>query len=351
MSVKERIKEFIDYKKISQRSFEQESGLSNGYVNNISNSISHKKIEGISKAFPELNTSWLLLGEGQMIRDDSNPASDVKISGDFEKIAVTKRLIEYILKHHDHENGRNASELYRDLLPYIGSLITPSKEPAESPQKTSLMMVLLNHFPELNKEWLFYGVGSPVKFIHQGSTAIGIPGPKEHDNDFDIIVREDGTEFRRLGDERYLMVTPLVEQFAYAGYVSGWADTEYVDELPRHAIVVDKLHFGTYRSFTAKGDSMDNGMKGAIADGDIVTGRKIDKRYWRHKLHLHKFKDYVIHTLEGIIIKRIISHDVETGTIIYESLNPDKETYPNTYLHLNEVVELYNIVAVTEKRG
>lgn len=352
MSVKERIKEFIEYKKISQRSFEQESGLSNGYVNNISNSISHKKIEGISKAFPELNISWLLLGEGEMIKNDGIVPSDDPDFEELEHLQIFKRVFEYIIKQVPKEPISNPFKMYADILPFLGEVY--GLNTSRKDRRLAFVNLWIKQFPNMNKEWLMHGTGNPTNLIHQGSTAIAV-GTKEltddDDGEFDIIKREDGTEFRHLGDERYLMVTPLVEQFAYAGYVSGWADTEYVDELPKHAIVVEKLHFGTYRSFVARGDSMDNGMKGSIANGDIVTGRKLESKYWKHKLHLHKFQDYVIHCTDGIIIKRIISHDPESGDITYESLNPDKEAYPLTTINLGNVVELYNIVAVTEKRG
>jgi transcriptional regulator with XRE-family HTH domain len=52
MTVKERIKEFIASKKITVQQFEKLTGLSNGYINNISNSISLKKNRGNLWLFP-----------------------------------------------------------------------------------------------------------------------------------------------------------------------------------------------------------------------------------------------------------------------------------------------------------
>ncbi len=65
-SVKERLKAFIEYKKISIRSFENRCGLSYGYVNNMRVSIQPAKLKSISLQFPDLNKSWLLTGEGEM---------------------------------------------------------------------------------------------------------------------------------------------------------------------------------------------------------------------------------------------------------------------------------------------
>jgi len=179
------------------------------------------------------------------------------------------------------------------------------------------------------------------------ATEIIIP---EDENDLEVIKRVDGTEFRYLGQGRHLMITPLVEQYAYAGYTSGWADPEFIQDLPKHAIVVEKLHFGIYRTFETRGESMDNGRRESIGNGDLATGRKIDKKYWNSKLHLHRFADYVIVQNDGIVVKRITHHNVEDGIITCSSLNPDKNAYPDFDLSLGDVNELFNVVSVTQKR-
>lgn len=68
-TVKERLKEFIKLKKISVNKFEQACGLSTGYVGNIRVSIQPDKIKSIAHIFPDLNTGWLLTGEGEMLKE------------------------------------------------------------------------------------------------------------------------------------------------------------------------------------------------------------------------------------------------------------------------------------------
>jgi hypothetical protein len=68
-TVKQRVVEFIEYKKISVRSFERLCGLSNGYVKGIKHTIFPDKMKGITLQYPELNPVWLLTGEGQMIKN------------------------------------------------------------------------------------------------------------------------------------------------------------------------------------------------------------------------------------------------------------------------------------------
>ena len=73
-TVKERIVSFLKEKGLSQSAFEKSTGLSNGYVNNISKGIGAEKLQRIIEIYPELSQTWLLTGEGEMLRtapDDS----------------------------------------------------------------------------------------------------------------------------------------------------------------------------------------------------------------------------------------------------------------------------------------
>jgi hypothetical protein len=154
--------------------------------------------------------------------------------------------------------------------------------------------------------------------------------------------------FIDLGNGKYIMIVPLVTEYAYAGYLSGFRDPEYLEELPKHTIIVDKHHKGNYRAFEGVGDSMDDGTKESIPDGSIVTAREINQDYWKSRFHTHRYKDYVIVTNdEGIIIKRIINHDVENGIITCHSLNPDKSYYPDFNINLRDVKQIFNIVNVS----
>jgi len=224
----------------------------------------------------------------------------------------------------------------------IGKLVTEKRKANEA-----TLEKIANAFPDYNRDWVIYGFGEMFPAPSRSSEATAIP---YSDTELEIIKREDGTEFRRLSEDNYLMITPLVTQYAYGGYTRGWSDPEFIDELPRHAIVVDKLHFGIYRSFQVKGNSMDNGLKGSIAEGYVVTGRRIEQKYWKSKLHLHKYEDFVIVEEDGICVKRIIEHKVEEGIIVCASLNEDKEHFANFEINLENVKELYNIISVTEKK-
>ena len=60
--------EFIEYKDIKKRAFEEAVGLSNGYLNQLRNSPGVDKISAILETYPEINKVWLLTGEGEMLK-------------------------------------------------------------------------------------------------------------------------------------------------------------------------------------------------------------------------------------------------------------------------------------------
>lgn len=67
-TVKSRLIAFIAYLGIGQGKFEKNCGLANAYVANIRESVTPKKLQQISQHYPELNTGWLLTGEGEMLK-------------------------------------------------------------------------------------------------------------------------------------------------------------------------------------------------------------------------------------------------------------------------------------------
>lgn len=80
MCIKERFHEFIEYKGMSRRKFQESIGVSNSYIQNLSNSISTDVLHRIEEAYPELNTGWLLRNEGEMLKPISQSVGDISNS-------------------------------------------------------------------------------------------------------------------------------------------------------------------------------------------------------------------------------------------------------------------------------
>ncbi len=123
----------------------------------------------------------------------------------------------------------------------------------------------------------------------------------------------------------------LVPEQAKAGYTTGYADPEYIGELPRFRLpfLSDKRK---YRTFQLKGDSML-----PIPDGSWVTGEFVQD--WHEIIN---GKAYIVFTLnDGIVFKVVENNLMTEGKLVLYSLNPIYEPYE---VHINEVKELWKFV-------
>ena len=130
------------------------------------------------------------------------------------------------------------------------------------------------------------------------------------------------------------IVAPLISQYAYGGYMRGFADPIYIKEQPTYTARV-KHNGGNYVAFEVKGDSMDDRSYRSICEGDLILGRELQKEYWTSRLHIPKVF-IIVHKEEGVVIKEIVEHDVETGRILCHSWNPLPE-YEDFELNLKDV--------------
>ncbi len=123
----------------------------------------------------------------------------------------------------------------------------------------------------------------------------------------------------------------LVTEKAKAGYTTGYADPEYIGELPVFHLpfLSDKRK---YRTFQLKGDSMF-----PIPDGSWVTGEFIQD--WTE---LMSGKAYIVFTLDdGIVFKIVENNILKNGRLTLFSLNPLYEPYE---IHIKEVKEIWKFV-------
>lgn len=94
MDVKERIRQYIARKGISERRFCLEAGLSATYVNSIRKSIQPDKLRQITAAFPDLNPAWVFTGEGEMLREGALKPAGTEGGIPFYDIDVTASIAE-----------------------------------------------------------------------------------------------------------------------------------------------------------------------------------------------------------------------------------------------------------------
>jgi len=73
-TVIERIRQIIENKRLSERYFCREIGVSNGFLNKV-NDVGSDKLNKILYRYPEINPIWLLTGNGSMLVTNTQSAS------------------------------------------------------------------------------------------------------------------------------------------------------------------------------------------------------------------------------------------------------------------------------------
>lgn len=109
----------------------------------------------------------------------------------------------------------------------------------------------------------------------------------------------------------------LVPQKAAAGYMNGYSDPEYIEELPRFQLPVLPGN-ATYRAFEISGDSML-----PLRSGTIVIGQ-----YLEEVSSVKNSKTYVLVTRdEGIVYKRVFKYSDNQELFCLASDNRQYSTY------------------------
>lgn len=76
--IKERTIQFVKYKGLKMKEFEELCKLSSGYVTSMRKGYGQEKLNNVLTVFPELNREWLLYGEGSMLNEDLSCTSSLK---------------------------------------------------------------------------------------------------------------------------------------------------------------------------------------------------------------------------------------------------------------------------------
>ncbi len=158
----------------------------------------------------------------------------------------------------------------------------------------------------------------------------------------DILLRNDltkakDTSFIEVGNKRVLFpitvdednenLIEVVPVKATAGYLAGYDDPEYIEQLQK--IKLPFLPTGKHRAFPIKGDSML-----PMKDGSFVIGRFIEDRK-----DIVDGKTYVLITLnDGMVYKRVYNQIKENNTLLLVSDNKDYKAFE---VPISEVLELW----------
>ena len=122
---------------------------------------------------------------------------------------------------------------------------------------------------------------------------------------------------------------------AAAGYLNGYADPEFLDEL--NTFTLPMLTGGSYRAFEIWGDSML-----PTPSGSVVIGEKVED--------LEDVKNnqpyVVLSKSEGIVYKRIIKNNRNKNKLTLESDNPVYQPYQ---VNAEDLLEIWSAELVISK--
>ncbi|MEQ8338594.1 MAG: helix-turn-helix domain-containing protein [Cyclobacteriaceae bacterium] len=128
----------------------------------------------------------------------------------------------------------------------------------------------------------------------------------------------------------------LIPQKAAAGYLNGYADPEYLSELPRFNLPMLPPN-ATYRAFEISGDSML-----PLPSGAIVIGKYVESIQ-----DIKNGKTYVLLTnKEGIVYKRVFNYIEEKGKLFLVSDNKSYAAYELDPADLMEIWEARAFISV-----
>jgi transcriptional regulator with XRE-family HTH domain len=122
---------------------------------------------------------------------------------------------------------------------------------------------------------------------------------------------------------------------AAAGYLAGYADSEFIDEL--NTFTLPMLAGGNYRAFEIIGDSMM-----PTPSGSIIVGEKVDSSE-----EVKNDQAYIVVSRnEGIVYKRVVKNNRSKNKLTLVSDNPQYQPYQ---VNAEDVVELWQAQMVISK--
>lgn len=124
----------------------------------------------------------------------------------------------------------------------------------------------------------------------------------------------------------------MVGAKASAGYLNGYADPEYMENLPNFRLP-NLSRDKTYRAFEISGDSML-----PLTPGTLIIGS-----YLEHGMEVKNGRTYVLVTKnEGIVYKRVFNYITEQGKLFVVS---DNDRYKPYNIPIEEVLEIWEAKA------
>ena len=222
--------------------------------------------------------------------------------------------------------GITREKFFDDLGITYGNFKGKAKEKALS---SDVLAKIITKYPDINPEWLLTGNGKMLK--SEGATEV-IKTPRVE------IIEPIKVEGRSLMPKVVVVDNsdndriPLVSIKAQAGYLEGYDDSNYIEELPTYS--VPDMRNGTYRMFQVSGFS----MYPTLQDGSYVIGKFVENWEWLSDNRVC----VVVTECDGIIVKRVTNRAREKGFLYCKSDNRD---YKHITVRVEDIREIWECQA------
>jgi len=87
--IQKRIRQIIDYSKLSQNKFAAKIGVDSGAISRIlkGGGFNHGVLENLVKEFPDISSRWLLTGKGEMLIESSSQFQKQELEEEIERLS------------------------------------------------------------------------------------------------------------------------------------------------------------------------------------------------------------------------------------------------------------------------
>lgn len=192
---------------------------------------------------------------------------------------------------------------------------------------------IINRYPEFSYNWLVLGTGEMLN-----ETPTFKPEGK--------IINEDELP------KKQVTIIPIKGR---GGLENAFFDKLYINELEKEELTLKypSSKGSEWFKIEIEGISMDDstkdfeGSRYSLQEGDWAYCRSIPRLHWKNKLHFNSVKVFCFfHNTRGIIFKKVISHNIETGELVLHSLNKDKKKFPDFTINIAECSYICNVLKV-----
>lgn len=208
---------------------------------------------------------------------------------------------------------------------------------------------ILNHFTQVNAEWLMLGNGEMFKGEENRESSIAVvkesPTPEivilegnKHGKSYSVK-KEAGIVAITLDRETQEENIAMVDTRAAAGYPQYFLEPEYFVDLPKFHLPGPQFRNATFRCFQVIGDSMTE----TLYPDDWVICQYFDLSQGTRSYNaIKEGYVYVVVTDEAVLVKRLLNRVQERGKVVLMS---DNEAYATREIDAEEVKELWYVKA------